>query len=111
MSETSTISSDGQAETGSNGSQTHADRRMLIDGKLIETERTFPSINPATGEVLGYAPDGTIADAQVAVAAARKAFDTSRWATDVELRIHCLEQFHQALVDHREELATLTIAE
>jgi acyl-CoA reductase-like NAD-dependent aldehyde dehydrogenase len=111
MSETSTISSDGQAETGSNGSQTHADRRMLIDGKLIETERTFPSINPATGEVLGYAPDGTIADAQAAVAAARKAFDTSRWATDVELRIHCLEQFHQALVDHREELATLTIAE
>src|SRR4029077_11487567 len=28
-----------------------------------------------------------------------------------DLRVRCLEQFHQALVDHREELAELTIAE
>ena len=33
------------------------------------------------------------------------------WATDIDLRVRCLEQFHQALVDHREELAALTIAE
>ena len=111
MSETSTISSGGHAETGSDPSQTPASRRMLIDGKLVETQRTFPSINPATGEVMGYAPEGAVADAEAAVAAARKAFDTSRWATDVDLRIHCLEQLHQALVDHRDELAALTTAE
>src|ERR1700710_2264742 len=111
MSETSTISSDGQAETGSNGSQTHADRRMLIDGKLIETERTFPSINPATGEVLGYAPDATVADAEAAVAAARRAFDETDWPTDTELRIRCLEHLHRALVDNRDELAELNTAE
>jgi aldehyde dehydrogenase (NAD+) len=111
MSETSTISSGGHAETGSDPAKTPASRRMLIDGTLVETQRTFPSVNPATGEVMGYAPEGTVADAEAAAAAARRAFDTSRWATDVDLRIHCLEQFHRALVDHRDELAALTTAE
>ena len=87
------------------------DRRLLIDGKLLETSRTFPSLNPATGEVLGHAPDATVADAEAAVAAARRAFDETDWSTNTELRIRCLEQFHQALVDHRDELAALTIAE
>ncbi|MGE2723731.1 aldehyde dehydrogenase family protein [Mycolicibacterium pulveris] len=88
-----------------------ADRHMLIDGRLLETSRTFPTLNPATGAVLGHAPDATVADAQAAVAAARRAFDETTWATDTELRIRCLEQFHQALVEHRDELAELTIAE
>jgi aldehyde dehydrogenase (NAD+) len=102
--ETPTISSDAaSAET--------ADRRLLIDGKLLETERTFPSINPATGEVLGHAPDATVKDAEAAVAAARRAFDTTDWSTNTELRVHCLEQLHRALVEHRDELAALTIAE
>ena len=51
------------------------------------------------------------ADAEAAVAAARRAFDTTDWSTNTELRIRCLEQLHQALVDHRDELAELTIAE
>ncbi|MGV0645658.1 aldehyde dehydrogenase family protein [Mycolicibacterium sp. XJ2546] len=88
-----------------------ADRRMLIDGQLLETSRTFRSVNPATGEVLGHAPDATVADAHAAVAAARRAFDETAWATDAQLRIRCLEQLHQALVEHRDELADLTIAE
>jgi aldehyde dehydrogenase (NAD+) len=97
--------------TPANMDEASADRRMLIDGQLVETERTFPSLNPATGEVLGYAPEGTVADAEAAVAAARRAFDTGEWATNVDLRIRCLAQFHRALIDHREELAALTIAE
>ncbi len=31
------------------------------------------------------------------IAAARRAFDTTDWSTNIELRIRCLEQFHQAL--------------
>ncbi len=46
------------------------DRRMLIDGQLVTAAETFPSLNPATGEVLGHAPEGTVADAEAAVAAA-----------------------------------------
>jgi acyl-CoA reductase-like NAD-dependent aldehyde dehydrogenase len=88
-----------------------AGRRLLIDGKLTETGRTFPSLNPATGEVLGAAPDATPADAEAAVAAARRAFDAGDWATDVELRIACLGQLHQALTEHQEKLRELTIAD
>ncbi|MGD0554424.1 MAG: aldehyde dehydrogenase family protein [Streptosporangiaceae bacterium] len=88
-----------------------ATRRMLIDGELVTTERTFPSVNPTTGAVIGYAPDATAVDAEAAVKAARHAFDTSGWATDVKLRTHCLNQLYQALTDHKEELRELTIAE
>jgi aldehyde dehydrogenase (NAD+) len=88
-----------------------AQRRLLIDGKLVESGRTFPSLNPATGELLGHAPDATPADAEAAVAAARQAFDTTGWATDVPLRIRCLEQLHGALSEHEHELRELTIAD
>ncbi len=88
-----------------------ANRRLLIDGRLVTTDRTFPSVNPATGAVVGHAPDAGVAEAEAAVAAARRAFDTTDWSTNVQLRVLCLEQFHQALIDHRDELADLTIAE
>jgi aldehyde dehydrogenase (NAD+) len=86
-------------------------RRLLIDGKLVEASEVFPSINPATGTVLGHAPDASVADAEAAVAAARRAFDTTDWSTNTELRIRCLTQLHQALIDHHDELAELLITE
>ena len=52
-----------------------------------------------------------MADAEAAIAAARRAFDSTDWSTNTELRVRCLDQLHQALVDHRDELAELTIAE
>jgi acyl-CoA reductase-like NAD-dependent aldehyde dehydrogenase len=84
---------------------------MLIDGMLIDTHRKFVSINPATAGVVGRAPDAGVAEAHTAIEAARRAFDTTRWATDVGLRIRCLGQLHQALIDHLEDLRELTIAE
>ncbi|MEB3061862.1 MULTISPECIES: aldehyde dehydrogenase family protein [Mycolicibacter] len=88
-----------------------AGRRLLIDGKLVEGVNTYPSLNPATGEVLGHAPEADVTHAAAAVEAARRAFDDSGWATDVALRIRCLDQLHKALVENRDEFAALTIAE
>jgi acyl-CoA reductase-like NAD-dependent aldehyde dehydrogenase len=85
--------------------------RMLIDGKLVTADRTYPSVNPATGQVLEQAPDASVADAQAAIAAARRAFDTTSWATDVAFRARCLDQLHKALTEHKEELRELTIAD
>jgi aldehyde dehydrogenase (NAD+) len=99
-----TIAGDGPSEAG-------VDRRMLINGELVATAGSYPSINPATEEVFGHAPEATVADAEAAIAAARKAFDETDWATNVELRVRCMDQFHQALVEHRDELAALTIQE
>lgn len=87
------------------------DRRLLIDGRLVTSEKTFPSINPATGAVIGYAPDAGTEEAHAAIGAARRAFDTTSWAADVDTRIRCLDQLHQALLDHADELRELTIAE
>jgi len=87
------------------------DRRMLIDGQLVGAEQVFPSFNPANGKVIANAPNATVADAKKAIAAARQAFDTTTWSTDIEFRIHCLDQLHGALLDHVEELRELTIAE
>ncbi|MBY8862305.1 aldehyde dehydrogenase family protein [Nocardia sp. CA2R105] len=96
------------APTGDPGAVT---RRLLIDGTLVEAERTFPSTNPATGEIVGYAPDASLAQGEAAIEAARRAFDETSWATDATFRAHCLDQFHRALLDNVEELRELTIAE
>ena len=82
MQETTTIASDEAATARYAG----VDRRLLIDGQLLDTSRTFPSLNPATGEVLGHAPDATVAHAEAAIAAARRAFDETDWSTNAELR-------------------------
>ncbi|WP_068164793.1 aldehyde dehydrogenase family protein [Rhodococcus phenolicus] len=90
---------------------TDVHKRLLIDGQLVTTEATFPSYNPATGDLVGYAPDAGVAEAETAIEAARRAFDTTNWSTDVEFRIKCLDQLHQALLDNAEDLRELTIAE
>ena len=85
--------------------------RMLIDGKLVTADRTYPSVNPATGQVLDHAPDASVADAQAAIAAARRAFETTSWSTDAGFRARCLDQLHRVLTEHKEELRELTIAD
>ncbi|MFB4298767.1 aldehyde dehydrogenase family protein [Actinomadura sp. NTSP31] len=85
--------------------------RLLIGGRLVAGERTYPSLDPATGRVLGQAPDATPAQAEAAVAAARRAFDTTQWPSDAALRVRCLDQLHEVLTEHKEELRELTIAD
>ncbi|MDX6745145.1 aldehyde dehydrogenase family protein [Actinocorallia sp. A-T 12471] len=92
-------------------SSTQRRAKLLIDGQLIEARTSFSSTNPATGQVVGEAPDATVAEAEAAIAAARRAFDTTDWATDPDLRVRCLRQLHQALHDNKEELRELIIAE
>ncbi|MGB0116123.1 MAG: aldehyde dehydrogenase family protein, partial [Terriglobales bacterium] len=56
-------------------------RPMLIDGKWVNAAsgKTFPTYNPATGEVLAHVAEGDRADIDLAVKAARKAFDSGPW--------------------------------
>lgn len=95
--------------TGGNGGGVR--KRLLIDGQLLSLDATFPSLNPATGEIYGYAPNAGVVEAQAAVAAARRAFDTTDWSTNVGFRISCLDQLHQALLDNLEDLREITMAE
>jgi len=86
--------------------------RLLVDGALVAgSGGTFPTVNPATEEVLGVAADATEADMDSAIGAARRAFDETDWSTNVELRVRCIRQLQQAMRDHVDELRELTIAE
>ena len=78
--------------------------RMLIDGRLVEASggKTFTNVNPATEEELGQVADGSAGDMERAIAAARRAFDETDWATNRSFRRDCLEQLHQALAAERE---------
>ncbi|MET4429151.1 aldehyde dehydrogenase [Mycolicibacterium sp. 624] len=86
--------------------------RLLIGGKLVTGgSGTFPTLNPATEEVIGVAADATADDMSSAIGAARDAFDDTDWSTNHELRVRCIRQLQQAMRDHVEDLRDLTIAE
>ncbi|MBV9090189.1 MAG: aldehyde dehydrogenase [Mycobacteriaceae bacterium] len=91
-----------------------ADREslLLIDGKLVTGGAgRFPTVNPATEEVVGVAADGDAADMDRAVQAARQAFDETDWSRNSALRVRCIRQLRDALRQHIEELRDITIAE
>ena len=87
--------------------------RMLIDGKLVDAEggKTYDNINPATEAVIGPVADASPADMETAIAAARRAFDETSWATDRAFRKACLTQLKEALEKHKEELRGQIVAE
>jgi Aldehyde dehydrogenase family len=56
-------------------------RKLLIDGKWVDAQsgETFPVYNPATGEVMDKCAAGDKADIDLAVKAARRAFEGGAW--------------------------------
>jgi len=88
-------------------------QHLLVDGTLRPATGggTFDNVDPTTGSVAGTAPDATAADADEAVTAARRAFDTSDWSRDVDLRVRVLRQLDEALRAHVDDLTELTMTE
>ena len=56
-------------------------RKMVINGKWVNAQsgKTFEVVNPATGGPLATVAEGDRADIDLAVCAARKAFDAGPW--------------------------------
>jgi gamma-glutamyl-gamma-aminobutyraldehyde dehydrogenase len=54
----------------------------LIDGARLAASdgAVMPVVSPVNGQVLTTMPRGTVADAEAAIAAARRAFDDGRWS-------------------------------
>jgi phenylacetaldehyde dehydrogenase len=57
-------------------------RKLLIDGQWVASKsgKTFDVFNPATDQVVTQVAEGDAADVELAVAAARKAFDEGPWS-------------------------------
>ena len=82
-----------------------------IDGEWTGSDTVSESINPATGEVLGRWADGGEPEARAAVAAARRAFDTSLWSRDRSLRHKALSEMADRFDAHADELGPLVTKE
>src|SRR6516165_243053 len=85
-------------------------RQMLINGKWVNAAsgKTFPTYNPATGEVLALVAEGDKEDIERAVAAARSAFDKGPWRKfSPSERGRLLWKLADLLEKHAEEFAQL----
>src|ERR1700681_1847000 len=85
-------------------------RKMLIDGKWVNAAsgKTFPTYNPATGEVLAQVAEGDPQGIDAAVKAGRKAFDSGPWSRlTASERGKLVWKLADLLEEHLEEFATL----
>jgi len=83
---------------------------MYINGEWLRSEPTFPVSNPATGETIGHAPDGTAAHARQAIDAAQAALPL--WASETAyFRSSILYRAHGLMLDQQRELAELMTRE
>src|SRR5688572_24746231 len=75
---------------------------LLIDGKTTGAAdgATYANIDPYTEQELGPTPEASVADVDAAVAAARRAFDETKWAQDHAFRGRCISQLREALQRH-----------
>ena len=89
---------------------TQAPYTMTIGGQAVSGATSFDVLNPATGQVIGSAPDCTPEQLDAAVAAARKAFPA--WsATPIEKRREALLGIAGVLGGNVEELKRLLTSE
>lgn len=83
---------------------------LTIDGKLVETNKSFDVLNPATNQVLAQAPEGTAEHMEAAIAAAKAAFpgwSALPWAE----RGAYVTAYADALEANKDELITLLTLE
>jgi 4-guanidinobutyraldehyde dehydrogenase/NAD-dependent aldehyde dehydrogenase len=84
--------------------------RAFIDGRYVDAASgaTFDCVSPVDGRVLGRVASTDAADADVAVASARRAFESGVWAHQPPReRKRVLLRFAELILAHRDELALL----
>jgi betaine-aldehyde dehydrogenase len=79
--------------------------RHWIGGAWVDSAQTRISINPSTGEPVGAFADGGLIEAEAAVTAARKAFDTTTWSRDRKLRAAALVELADRLTERAHTIA------
>jgi phenylacetaldehyde dehydrogenase len=85
-------------------------QKMLINGKWVDSAsgKTFPTYNPATGEVLSHVAEGDREDIDRAVKAARAAFEKGPWSKiSPSERGRMMWRLADLIEKHTEEFAQL----
>lgn len=97
---------DARAEALKKGIQT----KMLINGKWVDAAsgRTFATYNPATEEMIAHVAEGDREDINLAVDAARKAFENKNWRKmDARDRGRLMYKLADLIERDKEQLAAL----
>jgi len=84
--------------------------KLLIDGQWRDSVsgKTFETVNPATEEVIAQVAEGDAADIDLAVKAARKAFDSGPWRKmDARDRGRLMNRLADLIEENIDELAEL----
>ena len=84
--------------------------KLLIDGKEVPavSGKTFEVVNPATEQVIARVAHGEEADVDLAVVAARKAFDGGPWVRMAPAeRAKLIYKLGEAIERHADELALI----
>ena len=86
---------------------------LLIDGRLVPARsgKTCANVDPYRETEIGQAPDAGLEDADAAVTAAQRAFESTSWSRDHAFRARCLAQLQDAMERHIEELRAILVAE
>src|SRR6266851_3258738 len=83
---------------------------LFIGGRWLDSVsgKTFPTVNPATGETICQVAEGDKADVDLAVKAARKAFEDGPWPKmNASERGRLLNRLADLIEKNQEELAAL----
>jgi len=86
------------------------DGRPVVGGQRMATQsgEQFDCISPLDGKSIGKVSRGLAADIDAAVASARRAFESGRWAAQAPAaRKKVLQRFSELILAHKEELALL----
>src|SRR5271166_5979961 len=86
------------------------DQPLFINGKwqASVSGRTFPTINPSSGETICQVAEGDKADVDLAVKAARKAFEEGPWPKmNASERGRLLNKLADLIEANKDELAAL----
>ncbi|CAH9120181.1 unnamed protein product [Cuscuta epithymum] len=84
--------------------------QLLINGQFVDSAsgKTFPTLDPRTGEVIAHVAEGETEDINRAVSAARKAFDEGPWPKMTayersKVMLRCADLIEK----HKDEIAAL----
>ncbi|BDH56522.1 aldehyde dehydrogenase [Tsukamurella sp. PLM1] len=91
----------------------HRHGSIYVDGGWVRaTGESIPIVSPLTEELLAEVASASAADIDVAVAAARRAFDTGPWpTTPLEERVAVVARLRELLQQNQERIATLITTE
>jgi aldehyde dehydrogenase (NAD+) len=86
-----------------------SEAKLYVDGKIrgAADQKTYDVIGPWTGEPVGKAADASAQDVNAAIIAARRAFDSTDWSSNHELRLRLVKRLYELMLANADRMALI----